>query len=220
MLATLGFTITGVCFGIFAYTFSHLVISKTDLKLNQFSYAYYSLGLALLTWGIAATIGGDDLLRRSVLVGNGFLFVGTLFMLDIWLGKKNRNWLYLAALVAVALLYVRATYYSPTPYMRGGILIFNTQTVVAAILAGIFAFIWLPVNLKVAKLVTSAIGQEVIAQMYSAIYVTATAAVLVFLAARRTVTVVLSFIAIGICFLMLIRSNILVSKITEGRRGK
>src|SRR5579863_986102 len=110
MLATLGFTITGLCFAIFAYTFSSLVIKKAHLKLNQFSYAYYSLALAFITWGVATAIGGNDLLKNSVIVGDGFLLVGTLFMLDVWLGKKNRRWLWLAAAVALGLLYARAMY--------------------------------------------------------------------------------------------------------------
>lgn len=220
MLATLGFTATGICFGIFAFTFSRLVINRTDLKLNQFSYAYYSLALALLTWGVAAAIGGDDLLRRSVLVGNGFLLLGTLFMLDVWLGKKNRLWIWPAALVSIALLYVRASQYSPTPFMRDGILIFNTQTIVAIVLAGVFALVWLPVNIKVAKLVTHKVGQESVTSMYSAVYVAATIAALIFLAARRTITIVLSFAAIGICFAMLIRSNMLIAKLSEGHHGK
>lgn len=220
MLATLGFTITGICFGIFAYTFSSLVINKTDLKLSQFSYAYYSLALALLTWGVAAAIGGDDLLRRSVIVGNAFLLLGTLFMLSVWLGKNNRVWLWLAAIISVALLYIRANHYSPTPYMRDSILIFNTQTIVAIVLAAIFALIWLPVNLRVAKLITHKVGQDSITSMYSAVYVAATIAALIFLAARRTITVVLSFVAIGICFAMLIRSNMLIAKLTESRHGK
>lgn len=220
MLATLGFTITGLCFGVFAYTFKSLVISKTDLKLNQFSYAYYSLGLALLSWGIAAGIGGDDVLKNSVIVGNGFLLLGSLFMLDIWLGKKNRILLGLAALVAAGLLYVRASQFAPVPYMQDGILIFNTQTAVAAAIAVMFVVIWLPVNLRVAKAVTQAIKQNDITSVYSSIYIAATVAALVFLAAKRTVTVVLSFVAIGVCFLMLIRSNMLVAKIAEKSHGK
>jgi hypothetical protein len=220
MLAAFGFTITGVCFGVFAYTFSRLVIDKTHLKLSHFSYAYYSLAFALLTWGFAAAFGGDDLLNKSVLVGDGFLLLGTLFMLDVWLDKKNRAWLWLAVLIAGVLLYLRATHYSPTPFMRDGILIFNTQTAAALVLAGIFAIIWLPVNLKVAKLITHKAGLDNISSMYSAVYIAATIAALIFLAARRTITVLLSFAAIGICFVMLIRSNMLIAKLSEKHRGK
>ncbi len=219
MLATLGFITTGICFGIFAYTFNSLVVRKAKLKLSQFSYAYYSLGLGLLTWGIAAAIGGSDTLRLSVIIGNGFLLLGTLFMLDVWIPKKHRVWLWVASLVAIALLYVRAVYYSPTPYMRDGILIFNTQTIVAIAIGLIFALIWLPVNLRVAKMITHKIKQDNINTIYSGIYAAVTVAALIFLAARRTIVVILSFSAIIICFVMLIWSNILVAKITEKTNG-
>jgi hypothetical protein len=104
--------------------------------------------------------------------------------------------------------------------MRDGILIFNTQTAAALVLAGIFAIIWLPVNLKVAKLITHKAGLDNISSMYSAVYIAATIAALIFLAARRTITVLLSFAAIGICFVMLIRSNMLIAKLSEKHRGK
>ncbi len=220
MLAALGFTITGLFFGIFAYTFNNLVIDKTNLKLSQFSYAYYSLALALLTWGLAAAIGNSELLKWSVIVGDGFLLLGTLCMVGMWLGKKNRVWLWLAAFLSIALLFARAIQYPPTPYMRSGILIFNTQTIVAATIAAIFVVIWLPVNLRVAKQITHKVGQDDITIIYSGIYVAATVAALIFLAARRTLTVVLSFVAIGICFAMLIKSNMLIAKLTESHHGK
>jgi hypothetical protein len=217
MLATLGFVITGLCFGIFAYTFNTLVIAKTNLKFVQFAYAYYCLGLALLTWGVAAAIGGDDLLRRSVIVGNSFLLLGTLFMLSVWLGQKNRSWVWLAAVIAIVLLYVRASHYPPTPYMKDGILIFNTQTPVAIVLGLIFTTIWLPVNLGVARTLVRKIGQEGMASIYSAIYLMATLSALLFLAARRVATVILSFAALTICFVMLVASNIFVKKVEEHR---
>jgi hypothetical protein len=220
MLAALGFTITGLCFGIFAYTFNSLVIHKTNLKLSRFSYAYYFLALALLTWGIATFVGGSKVLKRSVIIGDGFLLLGTVSMLDLWLGKKNRLWVWFSALVAIAFLYIRIRYYSPTPYMRGGILIFNTQTTVAVIIALIFLLIWLPVSLRVAKRITHKIGQDDLTSIYSGVYIAATVAALIFLAARRTLTVVLSFVAIGICFAMLVRSNMLISKIAEDHHGK
>lgn len=220
MLAVWGFILTGICFAIFAYTFNSLVVNKTNLKLNSFSYAYYCLALALLTWGVASAIGGEELLRNSVIIGNGFLLLGTLFMVDLLLSSKNRYWLWFAELAVIGLLIIRAAYFSPAPYMKDGILIFNTQTIVAIVLAGIFALVWLPVNLRVAKLITHKVGQDSITSMYSAIYVAATIASLIFLAARRTITVVLSFTAIGICFAMLIRSNMLIAKLTESHRGK
>ena len=103
--------------------------------------------------------------------------------------------------------------------MRDGILIFNTQTIVAIAIGLIFALIWLPVNLRVAKMITHKIKQDNINTIYSGIYAAVTVAALIFLAARRTIVVILSFSAIIICFVMLIWSNILVAKITEKTNG-
>lgn len=217
MLAVLGFILTGICFGIFAYTFEDSVVSKTKLKLTHFSYAYYSLALAMITWGIAAANGGADVLKASVTIGDAFLLLGTLYMLDIWLGPKKRFWTWLAVPLAAALLFLRTAQYPPEPYMNDGVLIFNSHIVAAAGLAAIFILIWLPVNLKVAKQVTHKIGQDSIASMYSTIYIAATVSALIFLAARRTITVILSFAAIGVCFAMLVYSSLLVSKVISSK---
>jgi hypothetical protein len=217
MLAEFGFLATGVCFAAFAVTFWTLVLKKTKLDLHQFSYAYFSLALALLTWGVAVSIGGDTLLKNSVLVGDLFLMCGTLFMFDLLLPSRYQLWLVPVAILAIWLLHVRAVSYPPHPVMHNGILLFNTQRPVAAALAAIFILIWLPANLRVAKLVTHKVKQDSISNLYSYIYIAATASALVFIASRRTITVALSFAALGICFLMLLSSNLLVEALEDGR---
>lgn len=220
MLATFGFTITGICFAIFAYTFHRAVVQKTNLKLESFSNAYYLLACAMLVWGIASGIGGDTLLQRSVLIGNAFLLMGSLFMLSILLGKKKQHLLIATSVVLIGLLAIRSVFFAPEPYIQDGVLIFNTPPVIAAILVGLFAGIWLPANLRVAKVVTTAIGQETVRQIYSAIYIAATLSAIIFLSAHRTVTVVASFAAIGICFALLVSSNVMIAKMTELPHGK
>lgn len=215
MLAEIGFIITGLCFAGFAYTFGSKVIDKTNLDLHQFVYAYYCLALALLTWGFAAAIGDTDTLRRSVIIGDAFLLAGTLFMLDLLLGKKKRYLVWLAALLSVVMVWSRIDQLPPSPYMKDGILIFNSQTAVQITLGLIFLLIWLPVNMRVAKQVTHKIKQDSLATMYSYIYIGATISALIFIAARRTATVVVSFIALGICFFMLFASNFLVESVEE-----
>jgi hypothetical protein len=217
MLAELGFLVTGVCFAAFAVTFWTFVLNKTKLELHQFSYAYFSLALALLTWGIAVSIGGDTLLKNSVLVGDLFLMCGTLFMLDILLSVRNQLWLLAAAVLSLWLLHIRAVSYPPHPEMHSGILLFNTQKPVAIVLSAIFLLVWLPANLKVAKLVTHKIKQDSISNLYSYIYIAATVSALIFIASRRTITVAISFAALGICFLMLLSSNLLVEALEDGR---
>lgn len=220
MWAAIGFTVTGIFFGFFAYTFNSLVIQKTKLKLKQFSYAYYFLALAFVIWGLAAANGSEGVLQKSVIAGNVLILLGTLFMLDIWLGVKRRAWLWLAAIVSVLLIYIRVKQYSPVPYLKDGVLVFNSQRPVIGILATVFLFIWLPLNMKVADKVTNAVKQPNIRQIYSGIYILATFSALIFLTTKRVITVVLSFIALSICFALLIASNMLVKKLKEDNGSK
>jgi hypothetical protein len=215
MLAEIGFLVTGVCFAMFAYTFKTIVIKKTKLALDQFAWAYLFLALALVTWGIAVSIGGDLLLRNSVYVGDFFLLCGTLLMADLLLGKKYRYWMAVLAGAGLLLLNYRIGHYVAQPRMNGQVLLFNTQTPVAIALGLMFVGIWLPANLKVAKQITHYIKEESLSDIYSYIYIAATISALVFIASRRVLTVVLSFVALGVCFLMLLASNMLV-EVMEG----
>lgn len=221
MLATFGFVTTGLLFGVFAYTFNSLVIKSAGLKLKQFAYAYYSLGLALLVWGIASAINDQKLLEQSVIIGNCLILLGTLFMIDVWVKAKNRSLVWgLGAIVAAALVYFRVQEYSPEPVIQDGVLLFNTQRPVAAVLGLIFLLIWLPVNIKVARLVAQAIKQESLASIYVMIYSVATASALVFMSARRVATVILSFAAIAVSFAMLVGSNVVVKKLKDQHGSK
>jgi hypothetical protein len=213
MLAAFGFITTGICFAVFAYTFYKFVVLKAKLKLEAFSLAYLALAVAFVFWGVAAAFGNVDLLASSVIVGNGLIVLGSIAMLSL-LPKQYRNMaVAMGTLAGALLLYLRDMYYLPEPYMRGGILIFNTQLPVAMLLSAIFLFVWLPINVYVARQVAHAIRQDSIASIYSWIYGAATLCSIVFLSARRVVTVVLSFLAIGVCFVLLIMSNLLVDKL-------
>jgi len=220
MLATLGFLITGVFFGVFATTFLALVARGSKLQLKQFGYAYYMLGLAFLGYGLASAVGSQGWLEASVLAGNVFLLAGTLCMLDLVLPQRQRLFWRLALVtIGAALLYMRVTLYPPDPYILKGVLIFNSQAPVAITLGLLFVGVWLPINIRVARQVVRAVKQESIEMVYSWLYTLATVSALLFLAARRTTTVVLSFIAISICFALLILSNVVVKSLGE-HRGK
>jgi hypothetical protein len=178
------------------------------------------LAVALLTWGLAASTNEATVLKQSVIIGDALLLTGTLFMLSIWFGTKARQWMWLSFLAAAGLLYVRISQYPPAPYMKNGIFVFNPQTQVAIAIGLLFLLVWLPVSLKVARQVTRAINQESIYRIYAAIYIVSAISALLFLNARRLATIIISFTVVGICFLMLIQSNLVIEKIMEKRHGK
>jgi Na+-translocating ferredoxin:NAD+ oxidoreductase RnfD subunit len=60
------------------------------------------------------------------------------------------------------------------------------------------------------------IKQDGIYRTYAAIYVVSAISALLFLVSRRLITIVISFAVVGICFVMLIQSNLLSSQ-TQGK---
>lgn len=217
MLAAAGFSVVGIFFGIFAYTFDSMVARRSHAKLGQFAYAYYSLALAFFVWGAASAVASHDVLQWSVIAGDGLLLLATFFLLDIVIGANYRRlWIAPAVLVSVALIYLRIKFYFPAPYMTEGVLVFNTQPLVATVLSLVFVLTWLPVNAWVARVVTHKSGLDSLMFSYLVIYSAATVGVVFFLFAHRPIIVVLSFLAIAVCFVMLIASNLLVRSI--GRR--
>jgi hypothetical protein len=219
MLAEFGFLAIGVCFAAFAYTFKIYVLDKTGLKLIQFSYAYFCLALAMITWGVAVAIGGDRLLANSVFLGDFFIISGTVFMLDLLMGERNLLFTILGAAALLALFDIRTTHYAAHPHMANSVLLFDTPTPVAIGLGLIVLLIWLPANIRVAKMVTHKIKQDSITSLYSYIYIAATIFALLFITARRQLTVVISFIALGLCFALLLASNVLV-EVIEDKHGR
>lgn len=221
MLAFLGFGITSLLFIAHAYTFQRYSSPKSKVNLDSFAYAYCALGLAFLFWAVASLLGSPTALKEAVIMGNGLILLGTIFMINIWLKDSNRlAVLSIASLTACALLWYRISNLTPAPYLSEGILFFNSQNSVQIVLAAIFAGIWLPTNIKVARLVTSGLHDELLTKMYTQIYMAATFSAVIFLAAQRVITLVISFSAIGVCLALLIRSNILITQLEKGAHGK
>ena len=218
MLAEVGFLVAAACFGIFAYTFDIYVIRPTKIHRHDFSYAYYCLALALLTWGIAVAAGGADVLKTAVLIGDLFIFLGTVFMLHV-LSSGSKKLLWLAGAIFLLLLYIRANHYVPAPYIKNGILVFNSQRPVTIALGLIFAFIWLPANLKVAKAVSYKLKGTNLSNLFTAIYFFSALAAIVFVASKNTKTLAVAFTILCLCFIMLIASNVLVMSLVGGKHG-
>lgn len=217
-LATIGFTVTGIFFGIYAYTFYLLVIKKLRSSLESFSYAYFSLSLAFLIWGGATFMGDQNILNISVIIGNALLLLGTIFLLNLWFeNNKSLRGITIIGCVILSLVFLwwRISYFYPQPTLLNGILLFNTQLPVAILLGLIFLLIWLPTSIKVGKIISRTLRIDSLSFIYSSIYVMATIAALIFIAARTIPMIVISFVGISLCFVMLLTSNIFIDKLIK-----
>ncbi|MBI1857029.1 hypothetical protein HY003_01270 [Candidatus Saccharibacteria bacterium] len=220
MLAALGFTTTGILFGIFAYRLRVLQQKQNLSVINNFAAAYILLGLAFLIWGAVSIVGDLDLLALSVIAGDALLLAATILMSNILFAKHRRKHLFVYGLAAagVSLFLVRAFFFYPMPFMTDGILFFNSQRLVSFTITFAFLMIWLPVNLRMATMLTQKTPS--LAKLYSYMYTTATLAAVIFILAKAPMTVALSFTAISVSFLMLIISNefLITMKGAHGRQ--
>lgn len=213
MLAAIGFITTGILVTVFADTFDRHVAKPYKLHIWQFSAAYYSLALALMIWGVASLTQDSQILRFAVLAGDGWILAGSVLLLSLVNYRKYYYELLLVEVsLAITLLCTRAVFYSPAPVVRDGLLYFNTQRPAAIAIGALFALVWLPVNVLVAKLVTDRAKLTGLNQLYTSLYVGAVLAALFFLGARRAAAVVVSFSGVALMFLLLIFSNLVVRK--------
>ena len=213
-LAFIGFSIAGVIFAIYAYTFYSLAGTKLPVFLKNYAFAYFALALAFLIWAFAAL--NNSFLVNSVIIGNILLLMGSIFLLNV-LFNNNKNIkifsVFLGIVLSLIFVWVRINYYQPVPFMEDGVLIFNTQKVISIILSLIFIFIWLPANLVVAKKVTANVSIDGMTYAYSFVYGISTIATILFITFKTIPMVIISFVTLGICFVMLLYSNYVISKL-------
>ncbi len=212
-LAFIGFTIAGIIFGVYAFTFYSFTKNKLPGYLNGYASTYALLALAFLIWGVISLVGDQNLLQWSVLFGNALLLAATTLLAAVLLKSKNKaTILAIGFLLSAVLVWLRMTYYPPMPSIVNGILVFNTQAPVAIMLGAIFALIWLPANLSVAKLVSSKIPMPEMSFLYSFIYVASTFSAVLFISSDTIPLILLSFTALTLCFAMLLMSNFVLRK--------
>ena len=218
-LAFIGFLVAGVIFAVYAYTFYSLAGTKLPIFLKNYAFAYFSLALAFLIWAFAAL--NNNFLINSVIIGNILLLLGSIFLLNV-LFNNSKNIKFLSIFLGIVLsfifLWVRINYYPPTPFMENGVLIFNTQKIISIILSSIFIFIWLPANLVTAKRVTANMPIQGMSFVYSFIYGISTIAAIFFIAFKTVPMVITAFVTLGICFVMLIYSNYVASKLLPNQK--
>jgi hypothetical protein len=213
-LAFIGFTVVSVVLSIYASTFYSLAGKRLPVFMRSYSLAYFSLALTFLIWAFASL--NNEFLKNFVIIGDSLLLLGSILLLNV-LFNQNKNIKIFSIVTGVILslifIWLRINYYQPMPFIENGILVFNTQTIVAVILNLVFILIWLPANLVAAKKVTANISIEGMTYAYSFIYGVSTIAAILFITFKTIPMVIISFVALGICFVMLLYSNYVINKL-------
>lgn len=213
MLATIGFLAAALLLVLFSATFYSLVKTKHK-SLRPFAWAYLLVAVACLMWAVLSLMAANYMtLGRSVLIGDDLLMVASVCAAWVVIPPKWQNYVIPAALVlAVVLVYVRGTYYYPTPSLQGGVLFFNTQHPVAVALSAMLLVAWLPASMKVARTLTNTAVLKRYYSLYVSLYAMTVISAALFIQAHRRRIIILSFVAFAACILLLLLSNVAIKR--------
>ncbi len=205
-LATIGFIVGAVLFAGYAYSIRSYTVSCGISRF--YPWAYYTLALTFLLWGIATANGNQHFLNISILLGNALILIGSALLLEIVTHKKGIVlW---GVVIAIVIFIARLMFFSPAPYMQGGILIFNTNIIVSLVYAMLFFCIWLPANLSVGKAIGSLGKSPEFTQLLRGLFGLSTIAAVFMPIARTPIMVVVAFVTLAVCYSVLIAVNVLL----------
>lgn len=215
-LAFAGFTISGIIFGVYSISLYRMAGVKLPPIFKNYAIAYLGLFFAFLVWGIGSIIPG--FLDSSIIFGDVFILASTVLLLS-FLFARNRNFniavIIIATIISLILIWLRLSQFPPQAFMSDGILIFNTQKFIGIVLSLIFILIWLPANMYAAKLITSTMKAPQMTIIYSFVYAFSTISAILLISFKTAPMVIASFVALSICFVLLLYSNYIISKFTN-----
>ena len=202
-LATIGFIVGAILFAFYAFSLRSYAASG-GIRYS-YIWAYYLMAITFLMWGVAAANGTQGSLFMAVLAGNACILAGSVLLLDTVV--RDRTMVSIAAGVAVILFVGRLSLLPPAPYMEGGVLVFNTDPVVSAVYALLFAAIWLPASISVG----TAVGAQGKVPEFTRLVKWLSGLSLltaIFLPIARTPDMlVLAFVILAVCYTILIVVN-------------
>lgn len=216
MLATFGFLASGVILLLFGNFFRSTNKSKSAWA-TYFGAAYMLVGVAVLLWGVVCLLSATDYLVKSVIVGDALFLLASVLCLLVLSPVRLRNQVaWLGLLVSAGLLILRVRNYYPNPVIQDGVLFFNTQQPVAILLSIIIITIWLPTNIKVARLVTNKAHMVRYRSLYIAIYSMPVISAALFVQAHRRTVIIQAYSIFTLSALLMLASNFLLKKAKKG----
>lgn len=218
MLGFVGFFITGLVIIAYALTSAKILPKLIGSESTSYVSAHIFLGAAFLGWGLSTLLGSEGILEMSILVGTFLLFVATVLMSNVIFKKSFHLVLSIALLIGMAAMVIRSAYFDPTAYISGGLLHFDTHAGLAIVLGILFVTVWLPVNIKIANKMSEIVLFDDLRIIYASIYSLATLSAVLFLGARRDWVIIATFVIMGVCFALLLLSNIFINKVGETER--
>lgn len=193
MIGAIGFIAAAILFGVYASS-AYRQGELKGIRVLSYSLAYICLSMACFTWALTALLG-NDFLKPGVLLGDIFVLIGTVLLIDSVLNSKWR-WP-VVSLVSVLLgagFVYRAVQHPVEATISNGILLFQTPKSVAIGLSILFVSAWLLVTMRFVSRSIEASG--IVYAKNAALFSAAVAClgVLAFMGAKDVTATVVSFL--------------------------
>lgn len=178
-----------------------------------FTLAFSLLALCMLVWLTVVVINDARVTKELILASDALLLMGSACMILIFVKHYESYIAPLLALLGSVLLGIRAVSRPPTAYVHDGLLYFNLNTSMKALIVGGFLLFWLPGVMNVASYISQDIslrgGQNLVPMLFT-FTILSTA---LFVSARRSWVIIVLFVVITILFGVMAAINVTISKI-------
>ena len=206
MLGSIAFSITGIIVLLFASTIKRLLTKKRSTFIVM---AYTLLALVFISYGTGAGYNDGSNLAFYTLIGNLLLASATVLMVTYRTKLSLLVSMTAGLFIGLFALLIRRTYFYPEPTITGdGVVIFNTQLTVAVFIAALFLLFWLPMNLAIAKEISEKIKMSEAKLIYSGLFTMMVCSAILFMSAKTSTGVILTFTIIAASFLTVSALNV------------
>jgi len=212
MLGFIGFTIAALIIGFFAISFYRSFTALNEHQRGAFSAAFLLLSAAFFIWGFAPLINDADTTKLLVLAGDGLLLVGSGLLVLAQFKKLYLIPVIVLAIAGAVLLGLRAYIFEPAATVSDGLLHFNLEGEARVTLLAILTFVWVPLGARITQLAVQAKGVPQFSGIVTLIFVASLVCAALFLGARQNVTVIASFAALALSFLLMAFIPLLIGK--------
>lgn len=191
MLGTLGFTAAAVAFAVYGY-YAHVLAERVPFQRTAYTFSYFLTAAACIVWA-AAALGTIDTFSL-VITGDALLLSATACLAySLFPRKLSVPYIMAGAVVAFGLLFLRIANTGTEPFVRDGILVFNTPRVFGAVLGMILLVIWVRANMNFYNKVVDPRFPGLFRASYFSLNLIGFTSAISFLLARKNLTIIVAF---------------------------
>jgi len=212
MLGFIGFIVAAVAIGAFAVTAYDAYGELDSGRRNAFSAAFYLLSMAMLVWA-GVSVGNDVRVTRTLMLASDVIVaVATGYMAYILLADRWQPWFAGPfAVIGAGLIALRAYVYVPQAFVSDGLLYFNLAPGPQAVIVGLFALVWLPAEVVVARRALSPQRLPGLQHGVVAVFLSLVITLAFLLSTQRASGITSSFVAIIVLFLAAVAMNVFIA---------